>query len=335
MDLDVHRSVIDARKTKSGCTVHFVTEQVDGGPIAIQAECPVYETDTPETLKARVQPLEGASFIQAVRLFGEGTIGPKAMLTSARKNMITYRDAGVDIDAGEELVRKISPFCKNTRRPGCDALLGGFGGLFDLSQAGYDSNETILVSGTDGVGTKLKIAQKIGKHDTIGIDLVAMCVNDILVCGAEPLFFLDYYATGKLNVYEASEVIKGIAEGCLQSGAALIGGETAEMAGMYGHGEYDLAGFSVGAVNKSSILPRDISPGDIIIGLRSSGVHSNGYSLVRKCVENSQLDWGDPCPFEESSTLGNALLRPTRIYVRTLLPLFRQGLVKGLAHITG
>lgn len=249
--------------------------------------------------------------------------------------MLTYRGAGVDIDAGEALVEAIKPLCKATRRPGCDADLGGFGGLFDLSQAGYDKGETVLVSGTDGVGTKLKIAQAVGKHDTIGIDLVAMCVNDILVCGAEPLFFLDYYATGALEVKEAAQVVAGIAEGCRQCGAALIGGETAEMAGMYKKGEYDLAGFSVGAVKRSEILPRGIIAGDVLIGLRSSGVHSNGYSLVRKCVERSGLSWHDPAPFQPSDTLGDALLCPTKIYVANLMPLVKSGLLKGMAHITG
>jgi phosphoribosylaminoimidazole (AIR) synthetase len=213
--------------------------------------------------------------------------------------------------------------------------LGGFGGLFDMAQAGYDKGDTVLVSGTDGVGTKLKIAQHVGKHDTIGIDLVAMCVNDILVCGAEPLFFLDYYATGALQVAEAAQVVSGIAEGCRQCRAALIGGETAEMAGMYAKGEYDLAGFSVGAVRRSEILPRGVRPGDVLIGLRSSGVHSNGYSLVRKCVDKSGLSWHDRAPFQPDAPLGHALLEPTRIYVAALMPLIKQGLLKGMAHITG
>ena len=335
MDLQVHEAVLKARKTKTGCTVHLVTDEVDGGPIVVQKECLVNpDMDTAEDIKARVQPLEGLALIEAIEKFRcvqTGTI-PSLVQDGA----ITYKAAGVDIDAGEALVEVIKPYCKATIRPGCDAEFGGFGGLFDLSQAGYDSNETVLVSGTDGVGTKLKIAQSIGKHDTIGIDLVAMCVNDILVCGAEPLFFLDYYATGALNVAEAAQVVKGIAEGCLQSGSSLIGGETAEMAGMYGHGEYDLAGFSVGAVKRSQILPRNISSGDILIGLRSSGVHSNGYSLVRKCVEKSGLGWQDPAPFQAGSQLGEALLTPTRIYVKTLMPLIKEGgLIKGLAHITG
>lgn len=330
MDLEVHAAVLAAKKKVTGCTVHFVTEEVDGGPVAVQLTCPVEENDTAESLKARVQPLEGQAFLQAIRSFAEGKFEHLA------KEIITYRAAGVDIDAGEELVELIKPFCKATRRTGCDAELGGFGGLFDLSQAGYDSSETILVSGTDGVGTKLKIAQVTGKHRTIGIDLVAMCVNDVLVCGAEPLFFLDYYATGALNVIEAAAVIEGIAEGCLQSGSALIGGETAEMAGMYAKGEYDLAGFSVGAVRRSQILPRNIGVGDVLIGLPSSGVHSNGYSLVRKCVEKSGFGWHDKVPFPSNEkTLADALLIPTKIYVKELLPLIKQGRVKGLAHITG
>ena len=248
---------------------------------------------------------------------------------------LTYKSAGVDIDAGEALVEAIKPVCKATRRPGCDAALGGFGGLFDLAQAGFLGEDTVLVSGTDGVGTKLKIAQTIGIHDTIGIDLVAMNVNDILVCGAEPLFFLDYFATGALNVAEAAAVISGIAEGCKQAGAALMGGETAEMAGMYAAGEYDLAGFSVGAVKRDRILPRDVKPGDVLLGLRSSGVHSNGYSLVRKIVEKSGLSWSDPAPFNPTMPLGEALLCPTRIYVKVLLPFIRSGRLKGMAHITG
>jgi formyltetrahydrofolate-dependent phosphoribosylglycinamide formyltransferase len=330
MDLEVHKAVLEAKKKLSGCTVHFVTEDVDGGQIAVQLTCPVEENDTPDTLKAKVQPLEGRAFIQAIQMFAQGKFN---YLT---QESITYRAAGVDIDAGEALVEAIKPMCKKTRRTGCDAELGGFGGLFDLSQAGYDSNETILVSGTDGVGTKLKIAQVTGKHKTIGIDLVAMCVNDVVVCGAEPLFFLDYYATGALNVAEAADVVNGIAEGCLQSGSALIGGETAEMAGMYAKGEYDLAGFSVGAVRRSQILPRNIQAGDILIGLPSSGVHSNGYSLVRKLVEKSGCPWDGPVPFQsEEKTLADALLIPTKIYVKELLPFIKCEKIKGLAHITG
>lgn len=324
MDLQVHADVIAAGRSKSGCTVHFVTAEVDGGPVLVVKECSVEPDETPESLKAKVQALEGEAFLEAIKLF-------QARLSG----VITYASAGVDIDAGEALVEAIKPMCKATRRAGCDAELGGFGGLFDLSQAGYDSSETVLVSGTDGVGTKLKIAQAVGKHDTIGIDLVAMCVNDILVCGAEPLFFLDYYATGALNVGEAAQVVKGIAEGCVQSRCALIGGETAEMAGMYDVGEYDLAGFSVGAVRRKDILPQGVGAGDMLIGLRSSGVHSNGYSLVRKCVEKSGLSWSDPAPFSPGESVGSALLAPTKIYVKALMPLVKQGLLKGMAHITG
>eukprot|EP01035_Chromulina_nebulosa_P019941 gene19941-25907_t len=332
MDLQVHEAVIKANKSISGCTIHFVTGDVDGGPIYLQETCFVELDETPESLKAKVQQLEGVAFVKAIKTFqSDLNKGNKTIET------ITYKAAGVDIDAGDALVKVIGPYCKETRRSGCDAELGGFGGLFDLSQSGYDASDTVLVSGTDGVGTKLKIAQSIGKHDTIGIDLVAMCVNDILVCGAEPLFFLDYYATGSLNVSDAAQVVKGIAEGCKLGGCALIGGETAEMAGMYAKGEYDLAGFSVGAVRRSDILPSNIIKGDLLIALSSSGVHSNGYSLVRKCVEKSGLQWTDQAPYitDQTISLGESLLTPTRIYVSTLLPLIKLGLIKGMAHITG
>eukprot|EP01039_Chlorochromonas_danica_P009330 gene9328-10298_t len=332
MDLDVHQAVLAAGRTKSGCTLHFVTEAVDGGPIVLQKECAITAEETADSLKGKVQALEGDAFIEAIELFSRGQLKTYSV---TQREILTYRDAGVDIDAGEALVEAIKPFCKATRRTGCDAELGGFGGLFDLAQAGFLSSDTVLVSGTDGVGTKLKIAQTVGKHDTIGIDLVAMCVNDILVCGAEPLFFLDYYATGALQVTEAAQVVKGIAEGCLQSGCALIGGETAEMAGMYSKGEYDLAGFAVGAVRRPDILPRGIQAGDVLLGLPSSGVHSNGYSLVRKCVERSGLTWSAAAPFQPSLSLAEALLVPTRIYVKALMPLIKKKVVKGMAHITG
>lgn len=348
MDLEVHAAVISAKKLISGCTIHFVTDLVDGGPIVLQKECTVdYPEETPESLKAKIQQLEGLAFVEAIQMFIDGKIITPTLSKSKNienkvkdfgPDVLTYQAAGVDIDAGEALVEAIKPYCKATRRSGCDtAELGGFGGLFDLAQSGYDPADTVLVSGTDGVGTKLKIAQAIGKHDTIGIDLVAMCVNDILVCGAEPLFFLDYYATGVLNVEEATQVVKGIAEGCKQSGCALIGGETAEMAGMYKAGEYDLAGFSVGAVRKGDMLPRnDIIAGDVLIGLRSSGIHSNGFSLVRKCVEKAGLEWSDAAPFLTNGTsLGEALLTPTKIYVKDLLPLVRGKFIKAMAHITG
>ena len=261
--------------------------------------------------------------------------------TPKRNATISYRDSGVDIDAGNALVEAIKPLVRATRRTGADADLGGFGGLFDLKAAGY--RDPILVAANDGVGTKLKIAIDTGRHATIGIDLVAMCVNDLVVQGAEPLFFLDYIATGKLEVESARDVIAGIAQGCRESGCALIGGETAEMPGMYRDKDYDLAGFAVGAVERGEILPRgDIATGDVLIGLHSSGVHSNGYSLVRKLVEREALAWDAPAPFAKGQTVAEALLTPTRIYVKPLLAAIRAtggsgltGAVKGLSHITG
>ncbi len=246
-----------------------------------------------------------------------------------------YKEAGVDIAAGDALVEKIKPFAKSTNRSGTMGGLGGFGALFDTKAAGF--KDPVLVSSTDGVGTKLRIAIDANQHNTVGIDLVAMCVNDILVQGAEPLFFLDYFASSSLNVETAAAVIKGIAEGCLQAGCALIGGETAEMPSMYEKGDYDLAGFSVGAVERERVLTGEtISAGDIVIGIASSGVHSNGYSLVRKIVADNNFSYSDACPFGLSPTLGESLLLPTKIYVRALLPLIKQGyLIKGLAHITG
>ena len=253
---------------------------------------------------------------------------------------ITYRDSGVDIDAGNSLVEAIKPLVKATRRPGADADLGGFGGLFDLKAAGF--KDPILVAANDGVGTKLKIAIETGHHATIGIDLVAMCVNDLVVQGAEPLFFLDYFATGALDVAVAKSVIAGIADGCRMAGCALIGGETAEMPGMYARGDYDLAGFAVGAVERGEILPRaDIVAGDVLIGLPSSGVHSNGYSLVRRLVAEENLDWHARAPWGSGRTLGEELLTPTRIYVKPLLAALKatgggaHGAIKGLSHITG
>jgi phosphoribosylformylglycinamidine cyclo-ligase len=248
-------------------------------------------------------------------------------------NGLDYRTAGVDIDAGEALVEAIKPLAKSTTRSGVLGGLGGFGALFDLKAAGF--KDPILVSTTDGVGTKLKIAIDTGIHDTVGIDLVAMCVNDLIVQGAEPLFFLDYFATGKLDVAQAKAVISGIAEGCLQAGCALVGGETAEMPGMYQADDYDLAGFSVGAAERGSLLPGVVAPGDAILALGSAGVHSNGFSLVRKIVETSGLGWASPAPFAAGQTLGQALMAPTRIYVKSVLALHRAGLVKAAAHITG
>ena len=248
------------------------------------------------------------------------------------KNGLTYADAGVDIDAGNALVERIKPAAKRTARAGTMGGLGGFGALFDLKAAGYA--DPILVAATDGVGTKLRIAIDTGNVDTIGIDLVAMCVNDLVCQGAEPLFFLDYFATGKLDVDQAARIVGGIAEGCAQSGCALTGGETAEMPGMYQGGDFDLAGFAVGAMERGQALPAGVAEGDVLLGLASNGVHSNGYSFVRKVVELSGLGWDAPCPWGEGS-LGAALLGPTRLYVKQALAAMRSGGVHGFAHITG
>lgn len=253
---------------------------------------------------------------------------------------ITYRDAGVDIDAGNALVDAIKGLAKSTQRPGADVALGGFGGLFDLKRAGF--RDPVLVAANDGVGTKLRIAIDTGRHATIGIDLVAMCVNDLVVQGAEPLFFLDYFAVGKLDVEVAREVVAGIATGCRDAGCALIGGETAEMPGHYAGKDYDLAGFAVGAVERGEILPRpDVELGDVLIGLPSSGIHSNGYSLVRRLVAEEKLTWETPAPFDPRKSLADALLEPTRIYVKPLLAALEatggaaDGAIKALSHITG
>lgn len=256
-------------------------------------------------------------------------------MSQSGKNGLTYSDAGVDIDAGNLLVEKIKPAVRSTRRPGADGEIGGFGGLFDLKAAGF--TDPVLVAANDGVGTKLKIAIDADYHDTVGIDLVAMCVNDLVVQGAEPLFFLDYFATGKLDPDQGAAIVEGIAAGCRDAGCALIGGETAEMPGMYSSGDYDLAGFAVGAAERGKLLPSgDIGEGDVILGLASSGVHSNGFSLVRKIVGISGLAWDAPAPFADGKTLGEALLTPTRIYVKQLLSVIREtGAIKALAHITG
>ncbi|MES0861502.1 phosphoribosylformylglycinamidine cyclo-ligase [Ruegeria sp. SCPT10] len=251
---------------------------------------------------------------------------------TAGKNGITYADAGVDIDAGNALVDRIKPAAKRTNRLGVMSGLGGFGALFDLKAAGYD--DPILVGATDGVGTKLRIAIDTGVVDGVGIDLVAMCVNDLICQGAEPLFFLDYFATGKLDTDTAARIIEGIAEGCAQSGCALIGGETAEMPGMYPDGDFDLAGFSVGAMERGADLPDGVQAGDVLLGLASNGVHSNGYSLVRKLVDISGLGWDADSPFG-GGALGEALLTPTRLYVKPALAAIRAGGVHALAHITG
>lgn len=323
MDLEVHQAVIDAGETESGCTIHEVTETVDGGPIVIQKRVSVDPSDTAESLKAKVQALEGPAFVEAIASYCKGKV-------------VSYADAGVSIDAGNKLVDLIKPLCKGTRRAGCDASLGGFGGLFDLAAAGYDAKDTVLIGATDGVGTKLRIAQSTKKHKTVGIDLVAMCVNDLIVAGGEPLFFLDYFATGHLEVEEAAEIVMGIAEGCKQAGCGLIGGETAEMPSMYAPGDYDLAGFSVGAVHRDRILPQNVMVGDVLLGLASSGIHSNGFSLVRKLIEKEGLNFESACPWDSSiATIGDSLLTPTKIYVKSCIALIQKGLVKGMAHITG
>ncbi len=258
------------------------------------------------------------------------------LLTALSLHASTYQEAGVDIDKGQELVELIKPLVKETVRPGADAEIGGFGGVFDLAKLCY--NDPLLVSTTDGVGTKLKIAHDMNKHDTIGIDLVAMCVNDLLAQGAEPLFFLDYYAMGKLSPEEGYEIVSGIATGCKESGCALTGGETAEMPGLYREGEYDLAGFAVGVVEREKLLPKldQIEEGDVVIGLPSSGLHSNGFSLVRKIINDHNISLEAPPPFESSCpTLGEALLVPTKIYGKQVLPLSRDDKIKAIAHITG
>ncbi|MEO0744963.1 MAG: phosphoribosylformylglycinamidine cyclo-ligase [Pseudomonadota bacterium] len=253
-------------------------------------------------------------------------------MTQDGKNGLTYAEAGVDIDAGNALVERIKPAAARTKRPGVASALGGFGGLFDLKAAGF--TDPVLVAATDGVGTKLRIAIDTGHVDGVGIDLVAMCVNDLVCQGAEPLFFLDYFATGKLEVDQAARIVEGIAAACEASGCALLGGETAEMPGMYPEGDFDLAGFAVGAMERGTALPANVTEGDVILGLASDGVHSNGYSLVRRVVEASGLSWDAACPWG-AGTLGAALLTPTRLYVRAALAAMAAGEVHGFAHITG
>jgi phosphoribosylformylglycinamidine cyclo-ligase len=257
------------------------------------------------------------------------------MTNKTGRNGLTYKDAGVDIDAGEALVARIAPAARATRRPGADADLGGFGGLFDLKAAGF--KDPILVASTDGVGTKLKIAIETGMFAGIGQDLVAMCVNDLVVQGAEPLFFLDYYASGKLDVDAAVVIIEGIARACRACGCALIGGETAEMPGLYAKGDFDLAGFTVGAAERGHVLPKtkDMDAGDVVIGIASSGAHSNGYSLVRRVVADAGVAYDKPAPFDKSRSLGDVLLAPTQLYVKGGLAAIHTGGVKGLAHVTG
>lgn len=276
MNNNVHEAVLAAGRLETGCTVHIVTPEVDCGPIVCQQHVPVYSFDTVETLKARVQAAEGAALVQCIARFGAGELAPLAPAAES----VSYADAGVDISEGDQLVENIKPFCKGTDRPGCNVDLGGFGGLFDLHGAGYGDPDTLLVACDDGVGTKVKLAFATGIHDTVGIDLVAMSVNDLIVQGAEPLFFLDYYATGHLDNRIATRVIKGICDGCKLARCALIGGETAEMPSLYAEGEYDLAGFAVGAVKRQDVLPKPTVPGMVVLGLPSSGCHVAARALA-------------------------------------------------------
>ncbi|KAI5784467.1 phosphoribosylglycinamide synthetase [Pyronema domesticum] len=289
-----------------------------------------------DTLEAAVaKAYEGVKAIQFQDMFYRKDIAHRAFKQQPKEEALTYAAAGVSVDAGNEFVQRIKDAVRSTRRAGADAEIGGFGGVFDMKAAGY--TDPLLVAGIDGVGTKLKIACAMGKHSTVGIDLVAMSVNDLLAQGAESLMFLDYYATSKLNIAEATEFVEGVAEGCRQAGCALVGGETAEMPDMYADGEYDAAGTALGAVERSQLLPRldDMKAGDVLIGVTSNGVHSNGYSLIRKIVERKELAYTDAAPWNPSTTVGDELLIPTRIYVKPVVNVVKKGLVKGLSHITG
>ncbi|GAW07048.1 aminoimidazole ribonucleotide synthetase [Lentinula edodes] len=313
---------------------HAGTEQKSGATLTAGGRVLVaaaFSATLEEALKIVYQAVDQISF--------EGKtyrrdIAHRALKVSGSNKGLTYAQAGVSVDAGNTLVEVIKPFVRSTRRSGADAEIGGFGGVFDLKATGYI--DPVLVSGTDGVGTKLRVAVDAGIHDTVGIDLVAMSVNDLLVQGAEPLYFLDYYGCSKLDVAIASQVIQGIAEGCREAKCALIGGETAEMPGMYQPGDYDLAGFAVGAVERERILPsNNIVAGDILLGVASSGLHSNGFSLVRKILETTNLSYSSPCPWDTTLTLGRALLKPTAIYIKQILPAAQAGYIKGMSHITG
>ncbi|RPD64812.1 aminoimidazole ribonucleotide synthetase [Lentinus tigrinus ALCF2SS1-6] len=314
---------------------HAGTSTVDGKTVTSGGRVLCVSAYAPTIREALDAAYAGVSSITFEGKIFRRDIAHRALSAPAETTQgLTYAQAGVSVDAGNALVEAIKPYVRATRRSGADAEIGGFGGVFDLKATGY--KDPVLVSGTDGVGTKLRIAMDVGIHDFVGIDLVAMSVNDLLVQGAEPLYFLDYFACSKLDVQTASRVIKGIADGCVQAGCALIGGETAEMPSMYHGDDYDLAGFAVGAVERDLILPQpNIAPGDVILGLPSSGVHSNGFSLVRKVVARSGLSYADPCPWDSSVTLGRALLEPTRIYIKSVLPAAQAGLLKGMSHITG
>ncbi|BGP15298.1 hypothetical protein JCM10213_002987 [Rhodosporidiobolus nylandii] len=315
---------------------HAGTKATPEGKILTNGGRVLAVTATAATLKeAQALAYKGVDCVHFEGKTFRRDIAYRAFLEAEQnKQSLTYASAGVSIDAGNALVEKIKPMVKATKRAGTDSVIGGFGGLFDLKAAGF--KDPILVGGTDGVGTKLKIAQTYGKHDTIGIDLVAMSVNDLVVQGAEPLFFLDYYACGHLDVATAADVVKGVADGCLDAGCALVGGETAEMPSLYEGEDYDVAGFAVGAVERELVLPQPtIAPGDVLLGIASSGVHSNGFSLVRKIADSTGYTYQSPVPWNPSRTLGDELLTPTTIYVKQLLPAIRKGLIKGLSHITG
>ncbi|KAI0788690.1 aminoimidazole ribonucleotide synthetase [Abortiporus biennis] len=322
-DVPTNAVIFHAGTTKSNNDV--VTS--GGRVIAVSAYAPTLE----EALSVVYKSVDQVSFDGKVY---RRDIAHRALNTSNVAAKLTYADAGVSVDAGNFLVETIKPFVKETRRTGADAEIGGFGGVFDLKATGYV--DPVLVSCTDGVGTKLKVALESGIHDYVGIDLVAMSVNDLLVQGAEPLYFLDYFACSKLDVPVAARVVKSIAQGCKESGCALIGGETAEMPGMYQEGDYDLAGFAVGAVERTKILPQpNIVAGDVLLGLPSSGIHSNGFSLVRRVVAKSGLTYSSPCPWETEKSLGRVLLEPTQLYIKQVLPVAQAGLIKGMSHITG
>ncbi|KAG0339826.1 Bifunctional purine biosynthetic protein ade1 [Podila humilis] len=331
---------ITLQKTADDIIVFHAGTTVTNGQLVTSGGRVLAATGVAKDLRSAVdKAYAGVQSIHFDEMFYRKDIAHRAFTfladQSASANQMTYAQAGVSIDAGNLLVQKIKPLVKATRRVGADSEIGGFGGLFDLKAAGFQ--DPILVSATDGVGTKLKLAHQTGIHDTIGQDVVAMNVNDLIVQGAESLFFLDYYACGKLEVEVAKDVVKGIADGCLLAGCALVGGETSEMPGLYTPGDYDLAGFAVGAVERNKIIPRMdlVKPGDILLGLTSSGAHSNGYSLIRKIVEKSNQDLHSPCPWDKTQSLGQSLLTPTRIYVKQLLPVVRKDLVKAMAHITG
>lgn len=331
---------IDEKKLPSDSYVFHAGTALDAqGNLITNGGRVIAASAVSDTLKGAVdKAYEAVEGIQFEGRYFRKDIAHRAFRDTENKSQgITYADAGVSVDNGNLFVEKIKNMVKSTRRPGADSDIGGFGGIFDLKQAGYNTDDTLLIGATDGVGTKLIIAQETNIHDTVGIDLVAMNVNDLVVQGAEPLFFLDYFATGALDIKIAADFVSGVAEGCIQSGCALVGGETSEMPGMYPPGHYDTNGTAVGAVQKDSVLPMTnlMKEGDVLLGLASDGVHSNGFSLVRKVISHVGISWSEQCPWEPSKTLGEAILTPTRIYVKQLLPSIREKLILGLAHITG